>query len=72
MSAAASPSIPDQSSQSIGNYEEWKRTFANVSSYLVRIDVKDVSIQGDVARAKCSVTYSPVPKPAGRQRPDHA
>ncbi len=51
------------------NYEQMKTMFATVSSYLVRIDVKDVSVQGDVARARCSVTYSPVPKPAGKQKP---
>lgn len=51
------------------NYEQMKNIFASVSSYLVRIDVKDVSIQGDTARARCSVTYSPVPKPAGKQKP---
>jgi hypothetical protein len=51
------------------NYEQMKNIFASVSSYLVRIDVKDVTVQGDVARARCSVSYSPVPKPAGRQKP---
>ncbi len=51
------------------DYERMKSIFASVSSYLVRIDVKEVSVQGDQARATCLVTYNPVPKPAGRQRP---
>lgn len=51
------------------DYDGMKKTFASVTGYTVRIDVKEVSVKGDTGTASCLVTYNPVPKPAGKLQP---
>jgi hypothetical protein len=51
------------------DYEAMKKAFATVTGYVVRIDAKDIKVNGDKAVARCEVTYSPTPKPSGRIRP---
>ncbi len=51
------------------DYDGIKKTFASVTGYTVRIDVKEVSVKGDTGTASCLVTYNPVPKPAGKLQP---
>jgi hypothetical protein len=51
------------------DYEAMKASFANVSALDVKIELKDVSVAGDTASADCLVTYTPIPRPAGRIKP---
>jgi hypothetical protein len=51
------------------DYENMKKIFATVTGYTVRLDVKDVVVKGDVAQARCVVTYNPVPKPSVKIKP---
>jgi serine/threonine protein kinase len=51
------------------DYETIKQTFAAVTAFGVRLEVESVTVTGTTAAAKCLVTYSPVPKPAGKSKP---
>ena len=51
------------------DYQAMKQVFSTVTGYTVRLDVKEVTVKGDTATARCVVTYSPVPKPAGKIQP---
>ena len=51
------------------DYDAMKKTFASVTGYTVRIDFKEVSVDGDTGTASCLVTYNPTPKPAGKLQP---
>jgi eukaryotic-like serine/threonine-protein kinase len=51
------------------DYEAMKKTFAEVTSYGVKIQIQNVTVEGTRATATGIVTYRPVPKPAGRIQP---
>jgi serine/threonine-protein kinase len=51
------------------DYEAMKKTFAEVTSYGVKIQIQNVTVDGTKATATGIVTYSPVPKPAGKIQP---
>jgi serine/threonine-protein kinase len=51
------------------DYENYKRIFASVTGYTVRIDVKDVTVKNDEGTASCVVTYQPQPKPSQKIPP---
>ena len=51
------------------DYEAMKKTFAEVTSYSVKIQIQSVTVEGTKATAIGVVTYSPVPKPAGKIQP---
>ncbi len=51
------------------DYDAMKKTFTSVTGYTVRIDLKEVSVDGDTGTASCLVTYNPTPKPAGKLKP---
>jgi tetratricopeptide (TPR) repeat protein len=51
------------------DYDQVKQTFAAVTAFGVRLEVGDVTVNGTSATARCLVTYSPVPKPAGKTKP---
>ena len=48
------------------DYERYKETFAKVESYRARIEVQDISLDGDRGAARCVVTYTIKPSPAGK------
>jgi hypothetical protein len=51
------------------DYDQVKQTFASVTAFGVKLEVEGVTVNGTSATAKCLVTYSPVPKPAGKTKP---
>lgn len=51
------------------DYEAMRRTFASVTGYTVRVDVKEVAVKGNEGTASCVVTYLPQPKPAQKIPP---
>ncbi len=51
------------------DYEKMRDRFASVTGYTVRIDVKDVAVEGDQGTATCIVTYMPQPKPSQKIPP---
>jgi hypothetical protein len=53
------------------DYEAMRKTFASVTGYTVRVDVKEVSFTGNEGRAACVVTYLPQPKPAQKIPPQN-
>ncbi len=51
------------------DYARMKDRFASVTGYTVRIDVKEVTVDGDQGTATCIVTYLPQPKPSQKIPP---
>jgi hypothetical protein len=51
------------------DYDQMKQTFSAVTAFGVKLEVGAVAVNGNSATARCLVTYSPVPKPAGKNKP---
>ena len=51
------------------DYEHHRELFARVQSYRVKLQVQEVQVDGDQGLARCLVTYTPKPTPAGKNPP---
>jgi serine/threonine-protein kinase len=51
------------------DYDYYKKIFASVTGYAVRIDFKEIEVKGDEGSATCIVTYLPQPKPSQKIPP---
>ena len=51
------------------DHEAMKKTFASVTGYTVRMDIKEVTVSGNEGRVTSVVTYMPQPKPAQKIPP---
>src|SRR3972149_6113659 len=51
------------------DYEHHRELFARVQSYRVTLQVQEVQVDGDQGLARCLVTYTPKPTPAGKNPP---
>ena len=51
------------------DYEAMKKTFASVTGYTVRMDIKEVTVSGNEGLVTSVVTYMPQPKPAQKIPP---
>ncbi len=51
------------------DYARYREIFSKVDSYRARIEVLDISVDGDRGAATCMVTYTMKPAPAGKNPP---